>query len=164
MRYRIGLTAILLAGLAVTAAQSSRARTMAVQTAETDLRAAPNYFSAVRAKLTYTETVEVLGTQAGWSQVRDAQGREGWIHSSALTRKALTLAATGEAVGTGVTTEEQALAGKGFNPQVEEEFRGRNQEVNYDAVDAMEQRRITPQEALDFLAAGGISPRQGGAK
>jgi len=164
MQYRILATVVLLAGLAAMTAQSSRTHTMAVQTSQTDLRSAPNYFSAVLGQLAYTDTVEVLGTQAGWSQVRDAEGREGWVHGSALTRKTLTLAATGEAVGTGVTTEEQALAGKGFNPQVEAEFRERNREANYAAVDAMEQRRVTPQASMAFLAEGGITPTEGGAK
>ncbi len=151
-------------GLLASVALSQRTRTMAVQNSRADLRSAPNYFSSILGELQYTDSVEVLATQAGWSQVRDAQGREGWIHTSALTRKTLTVAATGEAVGTGVSTEEQALAGKGFNPQVEDEYRNRNREANYAAVDAMERRHISPSEAMAFLAEGGITPAEGGAK
>lgn len=150
------------AGLTVNTAHPNRSRTMHVQTARTNLRAAPNYFGTVIGELHYTDAVVVLATEGGWSHVRDALQRSGWINSSALTRTALVLRATGEDADTGVSSEEQTLAGRGFNPQVESAFRNRNVSADYDAVDRLETHRVSAHQALSFLAAGGVRP--GGAR
>jgi hypothetical protein len=45
------------------------------------------------------------------------------MHSSALTKKKLKLAAGEADAATTVSSEEQALAGKGFNSDVEAKFK-----------------------------------------
>jgi SH3-like domain-containing protein len=141
------------------------AKLMTIQNREAQLRTAPNYFSKVVATLSYTERVEVLESQTSWTKVRHpASGREGWIGSSALTTRKLALKATGEDADTGVSSEEQALAGKGFNPQVEAEFKTRNKDVDYASVDKMEAIKIPVEAVQRFLAAGGVTARKGGAQ
>ncbi len=141
------------------------AKLMTIQNRESELRTAPSYFSQVVTTLPYTERVEVLETQSSWTRVRHLEsGKEGWISSSALTEKKLALKATGTDADTGVSSEEQVLAGKGFNPQVEAEFKARNKAVDYTSVDKMEQVKITVDEVQRFLAAGGVTPRNGGAQ
>ncbi len=141
------------------------AKLMSVQNREAQLRTAPGYFSQVVTTLPYTERVEVLEARESWVRVRHpATGKEGWISSSALTEKKLALKATGTDIDTGVSSEEQALAGKGFNPQVEAEFKARNKEADYATVDRMEKIRVSPDEVQRFLADGGVAPAEGGAK
>ena len=53
-------------------------------------------------------------------------------------------------------TGEMALAGKGFNPEVEKEFR-KNSELNYEDVDQIEHYEVTMRERFSFVRDGGLS-------
>jgi hypothetical protein len=57
-----------------------------------------------------------------------------------------------------------ALAGKGFNAEVEAQYRKGHQNANYPAVDQMERVRISPQEMVAFLDQGEVKPAAGGGK
>jgi hypothetical protein len=138
-------------------ALSAHAREMSVQVREGQLRAAPSFLSPVRELIPYTERVRVLTEQGDWMQVqRTTSPSQGWMHQSALTRKKLAITAGERQATQGVTTDEQALAGKGFNPQVESEFRNRNPQANFAAVDTMEKRETTPAQLQRFLVEGGL--------
>ena len=138
---------------------SASARELSVQIREGQLRAAPSFLSQIREIVPYTERVKVLAEQGDWMQVQPlASETKGWMHQSALTRKKLALAAGEREAAQTVTTSEQALAGKGFNPQVEAEFRSRNAEAAFQWVDKMEQRKVLPGAIQTFLREGGLAP------
>ena len=61
------------------------------------------------------------------------------------------------------SSDEVALAGKGFNEEVEKKFKEGNSEVNYAAVDEMEKIVVSQQEMEQFLDTGAVFP-EGGAK
>ena len=139
-----------------------QAREMSIQVREGVLRGTPSFLGAVIAQVSYGERVTVLDNQNGWTKVR-ADGSAGWIHESALTKKRLTLSAGDSNVKTGASSEEMALAGKGFNSEVEAEFKEQNEDVDFTDVDRMEAICITQPEMLRFLKKGGVVPPQGGA-
>lgn len=60
--------------------------------------------------------------------------------------------------------KEVALAGKGFNAEVEAQYRKGHRNVNYPAVDRMELVQISPQEMATFLEQGAVKPASGGAQ
>jgi len=149
-------TLIILGGLALAAS----ARELSVQVREGQLRASPSFLSQIRAVIPYAERVQVLAEQGDWLQVQPLSSPlQGWMHQSALTRQKLKLTAGEREATQTVTTDEQALAGKGFNPQVEAEFRSRNAEAAFAWVDKMEQREISPAAILAFLRKGGLLPQ-----
>jgi SH3-like domain-containing protein len=112
------------------------AREMSVQVREAQLRATPSFLSPVKERIPYTERVNILQEQGDWMHVQPLSvNTQGWMHSSALTRKKLTLTAGDQAATQSVTTDEQALAGKGFNAQVESEYRQRNANLRFEWVD-----------------------------
>ena len=136
---------------------------MSVQVKEGQLRATPTFLGAIVANVAYGDRVEVLTEQNNWIEVRH-QGKTGWIHTSALTRKQIVLASGDREVGTSASSDELALAGKGFNAQVEAEFKAQNKDIDFTWVDRMEKAVISPQEITAFLKAGEVQVREGGGR
>jgi hypothetical protein len=64
-------------------------------------------------------------------------------------------------VAAGASGSEVALAGKGFNPEVEAEYK-KNPTLNYAAVDEMETYVVVPTALSAFITQGGIL--EGGAR
>lgn len=126
------------------------------------LRQQPLPFGKVVASLGYGDRVDVLAEQGLWLRVRDQrQGREGWMHRGSLIAKAIVLK-PGERVGSGASEDELALGGKGFNAQVEAQYKARQKDLNYAAVDWMERIQVTPAAMQEFLAKGELQTPGGG--
>ena len=132
-----------------------------VQIRNGQLRSTPGYFSRVIAKLNYADPVTILQKQGDWLKVATANGRAtGWLHKSALTKKRLKLSAGGRDIANTVSTDEQALAGKGFNSDVEAQFKKENRNINYTWVNRMEAIKIPPNRLMIFLKEGNIHSRR----
>lgn len=149
--------------LATVAVTYSDVGMMSVQVKEGQLRATPSFLGQIVGPVAYGEQVEALQQQGEWVNVKNAKNLTGWIHQSALTKKQIVLGAGGQAQ-TGASGKEIALAGKGFNPEVEASYRKGHPRADYASVNLMESIRVTPPEMIRFLAEGNITPREGGAK
>lgn len=136
---------------------------MSVQVRQGPVRATPSFVGQVVGNLNYGDRVQVTEEKPGWMKVSSGPV-SGWMHASSLTEKQVVMAAGGGAVQTGASSEEVALAGKGFNADVEAQFKAQNRTANFAAVDRMEKRTVAQQEMMKFLRAGGVSPREGGAR
>ncbi len=147
------LLALALAAAAVQAAQ------MSVQVKEGVLREKASFLGKPVGNVAYGDRVDVLASQGDWRQVRSASGATGWIHSSALDSKRVTLAAaSGNDVQLAASSDEVALAGKGFSQEVETEYKKQNRALDYAWVDRMITFKVTDAEALRFLQEGGLEP------
>jgi len=144
---------------------SARQKKMSVQVREGKLRSAPSYLSKVVTTLDYTARVIVLEKKGIWMKVQTPGGQAtGWIHSSALTKKKLKMKADEEEGALGVSSDEQALAGKGFNSDVEAEFKTRNKDIDFTWVDKMESIKVSLAEMQAFLEKGKVKPGEGGTQ
>ncbi len=135
-----------------------------VQVRNGQLRERPSFLGKVTAQVAYGDRMTVLSSSGAWTKVRNSGGVEGWIHTSALTEKKVVLRSGSADVATDASGEELALAGKGFNDEVEAQFREQNPDVDYTWVDRMEKVIVTPAQAGDFLNVGGVQPREGGVR
>jgi len=160
MRIRYAL--LCLAGLALSALPG-QAKTMSCQVKEGALRASPSYLGRVTAVIAYGDKVDVITENQPWLQVQ-AAGNQGWIHESALTTKTIKLSAGNQDARIAASTDELALAGKGFNSDVEAQFREENSEADYSDVNKMEAVTISMNEIAAFLQLGGVQPREGGVQ
>jgi len=149
----IFLLVLLLASTMVWAAEL---QTVAVKQAR--VRTQPRIFAKKLTTLAYGDQVEVLASQRSWHQVRLADGRSGWLQQSALARDDLQLSAGDHKVGTSASDEELTLAGKGFNNEVEDEFRQRNRQLDYTWIDRMETFAPGDKELQGFLRNGELTP------
>lgn len=151
---------IVLAVLAPPAVAIAGGELFTVKIREASVRSGPKPFRPIVATVKYGEKVEVVTpAKDGWLEVSAPGGKRGFLHESAVTDKEVTKA-EGGAKGTGgkssASSDEVALAGKGFNPQVEARYRADHKELEeaYRKVDAMEKRNVPGEELEAFLRDG----------
>lgn len=140
--------------LPVLAQQDQAGSTLTVQVRDLELRQDASFLSPVAGMLHYGDQVTATSRQGEWIEVQQMMGEQsGWAHQSALTDQELDLQAGGSMTG-GADSDEVALAGKGFNRQVESEYRQGHPGMHYDWIDWMETIRIEPAEMQTFKDAG----------
>ncbi len=130
------------------------AETLTVKVQSTSLRSSPKFYAASVRALRAGDKVEKISTQDGWIKVRDSSGVVGWVHSSAVVVPKFDLMASKQGIQTQASTGEIALAGKGFNKQVEDHYRAKHGELSFVWVDKMLQIKISAAQVEDFLRKG----------
>jgi SH3-like domain-containing protein len=142
-----------LAVLLAVSAGVALAAPMSVQIRNCKVRATPSQLGAVVATVDYGVVVQAQAVQKGWYPVTTPDGKTGWVHESALSRKPVAMrAGTGDAA-TGVSSDEVALAGKGFNEQVETKLR-KEGKLDYSWVDRMSAFNMSADQILKFRMQG----------
>lgn len=134
-----------------------------VQVRDGLVRTKPSFLGAVVATVHYGDRLAAVQTKDSWVEVALGGSKQGWIHLSALTEKEIVLQPNAQQVSQAASSDELALAGKGFNKQVEEQFRRQNSQVNFGGVDRMETYRVSQEEMAQFLKAGALKPEGGAA-
>ena len=134
---------------------------MSIQVKRAQVRSKPGPLAKIEVTLAYGDRVNVLEEQTDWVLVEiPGSNLKGWVHRSALTQKKIQLSSGSGA--SSVSGDEIVLAGKGFNAQVEEQFKQQNQNLDYGWIDQMEQKLAVSQEAMrQFLNAGDLSDAGG---
>lgn len=154
---------LLFFGLVIAFVAVLLADTLIVKVQTTYVRKEPKFYSSPVATISAGESVTQLSSQAGWFRVRTSKGIEGWIHSQAVATGKFAVAAMDKSLKTSATADEVALAGKGFNKQVEDEYRSRNKGISFGEVDRMLRIKVTPDELRRFLMDGKLA-EFGGAR
>jgi len=160
--HRLSVLILCLCFLGTPLAWSADDGSMSVQVKQSQVRTAPSFLARIIATLNYGDRVYIVTRQGTWAQVFLASaGIKGWVHSSALTTKKIVLQAGAADVNQTATSDELALAGKGFNKKVEGEYRNNNQDLNYAPIDRMERMKVSQSAIRKFLKEGAISPQGG---
>lgn len=157
-KYWFSLALIVIAAAAFAAAPVA----MSVQVKNGQLRATPSFLGQLVAPLNYGDRLQVLEQQGDWSKVTAPNGQSGWVHTSALTKTKIVMKAGSDTVQTGASGDELALAGKGFNSDVEADFKAKNRNIDFTWVDKMEKIKVASEAMQKFLTEGGIQPMEGG--
>ncbi len=134
-------------------------KSMSVQVRQTPVRSTPSFMGHISAVLSYGDQVSVTSQDRGWMQVETGAG-QGFVHESALTPKKIILNPGSKEVEQAASSDEYALAGKGFNTQVEGQFRSRNPKLNFSAVDQMETYGVSENAIRSFLIQGRVFPEK----
>jgi len=157
----VALCAAAAAGWAATAAL------MSVQVKKADVRDTPSFLGNIVSSLDYGARVSVDQENGAWFRVTNPDGTAaGWLHTSALTKKTIVMQAGSGAGGgaqTAASSGEMALAGKGFNADIEKEFKAGHKNIDFKCVDRMEAIKITPAALKAFVKEGGLAA-PGGAR
>ena len=134
------------------AAQVARGGTLYVATKTADLKSSTGFFASKRGTLNYGDRVTVLQVNGKYVEVRSASGTlTGWTAVANLSAKQVIAGST-----TSASSSEVALAGKGFNQEVEDAYK---KEGNYDYADVDRTETLTVNEAelYRFLDEGRLS-------
>jgi hypothetical protein len=121
--------------------------TMYVQVEKARLLEKPSSFARCKKNLTYQMPVEVIALQGAFYEVTYQQ-KHGYLSQRSLTgTKPVYSAKLSKEY---VSSEEVALATKGFNAQVEAEYRQKNPALAYKALDRLEVATTYSDEANHF--------------
>jgi hypothetical protein len=162
--FNITLFAFFLAGLVFMSASDARQKQMSVQVRSGPVRTTPSFLGKIISTLSYGDRVDIVEEKTAWSRIRiPGTATSGWIHATALTPKKIILSAGSVDVDQAATSDELALAGKGFNSQVEGEFRERNRQIDFTWIDKMEQFVVSQAQIRRFIEYGGLK-LEGGDK
>ena len=112
------------------------------------VKSSTGVFSEELGTLPLGEAVTVLREDGKRTQIR-AGNLTGWVNSADLSKRRVV------ATGSSVTNAEVALAGKGFSPAVETEYRRNG--LDYSMVDAMERITIPAPELRQFITEGRLA-------
>ncbi len=134
-------------------AGSAFAASMSVQVRNCKVRATPSQSGAAVATVDYGAVVQAGAMQKGWYPVTTADGKTGWVHESALSKKPIAMRAGTSDAATGVSSDEVSLAGKGFNEQVEAKLR-KEGKLDYTWVDRMAAYNVSSDQLMKFRLQG----------
>ncbi|MDR2542460.1 MAG: hypothetical protein LBC80_03305 [Treponema sp.] len=142
---------LFVAGLA--AGQVSRGGTLFVSIRTVELKSGTGWFASTRGRLNYGDRVTVIQVSGKFVEVRSATNTSltGWTASANFSTRPVVAGTTGTA-----TASEVALAGKGFNQEVEDSFRSQ-QNLNYADVDRVEAITVDMNALRRFLEEGRLS-------
>ncbi len=147
--------AILLSLILVFAAVSVFADTVTVITKDNAIRAYAKFFAPIKANVHYNDRLEALSMEGDWYKVKFGQSI-GYIHRTAVEKRAVAVPASYARKGSSVSESEAALAGKGFNPQVEASYKRQHPEMRYNLVDSVERYPVPDRDVAQFIVAGGL--------
>lgn len=149
------LAAILVAGVAVAATE-----TVTVIVRKASIRRDRQFYAPTIAEAQLGDSFKVQERGGGWVKVGTKAG-DGWLHETSVTAKKVAVSSAGPAGGK-VDDRDVANASKGFNPQVEDQYRKKNPTANFAAVDRMEKLEASDSAVESFVRDGNIKPRGAG--
>lgn len=116
---------------------------------------APKFIGATAGSVSRGDHLTVREVDGDWYRVDGAV--TGWIHKSSVTEGKVTLSSKPGGGGGSVNREEVELAGRGFTPQVEENYRSKNPKLDFAHVDAIEKLEVDPAELEAFVTEGKLA-------
>jgi uncharacterized protein YgiM (DUF1202 family) len=135
------------------AAQVSAGGTLYVATRTLALKSGTGFFASTTATLNYGDRVTVLQVNGKNVQVRHATNASltGWTASANLSARQIVAGTTGSA-----SASEVAMAAKGFNQEVEANYRSQGN-YNYADVDRIEAQTLNLDNLRRFLEEGRLA-------
>ena len=154
---------VLFGGLLIVLLAMAADTVVVVKIQTTAIRQNPQFFSPALVTLKAGDKLTKISESNGWIQVKTQTGLVGWIHSSAVDVPKVNLLASNDPMKTQAKASEVALAGKGFNQQVENSNKSKHTELHFALVDRMLQVKIASNLIEAFLRQGRLGDF-GGAK
>jgi len=134
-------------------AQVSVGGTLYVAVKNAALKSSTGFFASTRGTLNYGDRVTVIRVDGRFVEVRSTANSSltGWIASANLSARQVVSGTTSTA-----SAREVALAGKGFNQEVENSYKSQKN-VNYADVDRTEMITVNEADLRRFLEEGRLS-------
>lgn len=132
------------------------AKSLSVQVREVQVKSSPNYLSGTVGTLNYGQPIEIVSDEGNWYQIAQPKG---YIPKTATGTAKANVDASKKFAAKGVSNDETALAGKGFNPQVESQFKKDNAALAaaFSQVDRVERMNIPTPTLNQFIASGKLN-------
>lgn len=130
--------------------------TVYVSVKSSSLKSSTGFFAKKTATVTYGDALIVLESNSKKSRVRLSSNASvtGWIPNGSLTSKKITKSGS---TSVNASSNELALAGKGFSEAAEKAFKSSNTNLNYAEVDRVEKITISDSELSSFVTEGHLN-------
>lgn len=149
---RVLLALVLATGVALAAPKVGSAVTIRVMSAK--VMKSPKFIGATSGSVSRGDQLTVKEVKGDWYRVEGSFA--GWIHKSNVTEGKIALSSTPGGSGGNVNRDEVELAGRGFTPQVEQQYKQKNPNLDFSHVDAIEKTSVDPTELEAFVTQGGL--------
>ena len=133
---------------------TSFATSLSIQIEEAPVRSTPSFFGEIVDKAVYGDSVELVKEQGAWRMVK-AKKKSGWLHQSAVSDAHVALTAGGN-VNSSASGKEIALAGKGFNVDVEKAYQTQHKQVSFEWINKMEKFTVKTADVRQFVKDGAL--------
>ena len=152
MRKFLILSGLVLLACGTLFAQISKGGTAWVSAKNAALKSSTWFFASTTGTLDMGAQVTVLQVDGNWAQVSSATNTSlsGWTAVSNLSAKKIV------ASGTGASASEVALAGKGFNQEVENAYKASG-DLDYTDVDKTEAIKVSQDDLYKFVTDGHLN-------
>ncbi|HTL38504.1 MAG TPA: SH3 domain-containing protein [Kofleriaceae bacterium] len=147
---RVLLLLLLATGVAVAAPKVGSMVTIRVMSAK--VMKSPKFIGPTAGSVSRGDSLTVKEVKGDWYRVEGSYS--GWIHKSNVTEGKVALSSTPGGSGGNVNRDEVELAGRGFTPQVEQQYKDKNPNLDFSHVDAIEKVSIDPSELESFVTEG----------
>jgi len=145
-RFSFLLTMALCTGTVIFSQTAGNTRYVAVQTAV--IKDSTGFFAKEVGNFPLGTAVTLIRDNGKWAEVR-AGNLAGWVASASLSVRRVIVSSSP------VTASEVALAGKGFSPDTEMEYKKNG--LDYSLVDSMEKIVIPADDLLRFIIEGRLA-------
>lgn len=131
---------------------------MSVEVREAIVRTTPNYLGGAAGKVSYGDEVVVISEEGNWVKITVPSG---YLPKSSVTKHKVPKDPGQKYSSGSVKHDEVALAGKGFNPQVEAEYKRNNagMAAAFVSVDKVERYGASEGELRAFQSAGKLKSK-----
>jgi hypothetical protein len=151
------VTAALVATATVAVSAPHKGDTITVRKFSAEVMAEPKFFGKKVKTVERGEFLTFVEAKGDWYQVDAGGGATGWIHKSGVEDKKVTLSSKDKVGGSGASRDEVELAGRGFTPEVEAEYKTRNPTLDFTHVDAIEKYSVPSDQVAEFIAKGKLN-------
>ncbi len=132
--------------------------TVTVRVLSAKVMKAAKFIGPSAATVSRGEQLKVVATQGDWFSVSGKFTGTGWIHRSSVENRAVALSSKPGGTGSGTaSSDEIELAGRGFTPQVEGQYRQKNPNLNFGPIDSIETVTLDVSELQAFVNEGGLA-------
>jgi len=140
---------LIVAGIA--AAQAMPGGTLYVAVKTVTLKSGTGFFAGSKGTLNYGDKVTVIKIDGKFAEVKSVKNTSltGWTATANLSVKQVVSGTSSTA-----SAKEVALAGKGFNQEVENSYKNQKSNLNYADVDKAEAITVREDELKKFLEEG----------
>ncbi len=145
--------AITAAGVVYSKPKAGQIVTVRVMSAK--VMKAPRFIGATAGSVSRGDKLTFRAAKGDWYQVDGVAS--GWIHRTNVVDKAIQLSSKPGGSSGGASREEVELAGRGFTPQVESDYRSKNPKLDFSHVDAMEKISVDLDALATFVAEGKLA-------
>lgn len=136
--------------------QGGGKKSKSIQVRTVAVKSSTDYLSRTVGTLSYGAKVDIVGDEGNWYHIVSPAG---YIPKNVVGRSTRSIDASRSYAATGVSHDETALAGKGFNPQVEGQYKRSNASLAaaYTQVDRIERMKVSQSALSNFIAKGKLN-------